>query len=87
MLFRSDPARRAIGSYLASLPDPYRHPPEDDPPPPLLRPLEDAGVSLEPPEAIDAALEEARPRRARMFTVLTHQGWPWDDALHHRFAR
>lgn len=45
-----DPARRAIGSYLASLPDPYRHTPEEDPPPPVLLALENAGVPLLPPE-------------------------------------
>jgi hypothetical protein len=78
-----DPARRAIGSYLASLPDPYRHPPERDPPPPALRTLEDAGIPLHPPDTLDAALQQARPRRARILTVLTHQGWHWADALYH----
>jgi hypothetical protein len=77
-----DPARRAIGSYLTSLPDPYRRSPADDPPPPALGALEDAGIPLQPPELIDAALRQVQPRRARMLTVLSHQGWRWADALY-----
>ncbi len=82
-----DPARRAIGSYLASLPNPYRRPSEDDPPPPGLGRLRDAGVPLQPPHVVDRVLEEVQPRRARILTVLDHQGWSWADALSHHDLR
>jgi hypothetical protein len=82
-----DPARRAIGSYLASLPNPYRDPRNDDPPPPAIGALEDAGLPLHPPDVLDAAIRRVRPRRARLQTVLSHQGWQWTDALYHQGDR
>lgn len=78
-----DPARRAIATYLDTLPDTGRRAPRQDPPPPELDLLEAAGVALQPPDEVAAALEQARPQRARMLRVLTHQGWRWDDALYH----
>jgi hypothetical protein len=82
-----DPARRAIASYLTSLPNPYRRPSEGDPPPPVLGPLLDAGIPLQPPHVVDEVLEEVQLRRARILTVLDHQGWSWADALYHHDLR
>ncbi|MCF8373467.1 MAG: potassium channel family protein [Bacteroidales bacterium] len=71
--------RRAITSYLVTLPEAFITPGVEDPPLPELAALETNGILLIPGETADLAYEKIKLRRRLLLSLIKDDGWEWND--------
>jgi hypothetical protein len=71
--------RKAISSYLVTLPAAFIVPGEVTPPLPLLSSLEGQGIKRIQGEAVNAAYASLGARRRLLLSLVKDDGWEWDD--------
>lgn len=71
--------RRAITSYLVTLPEAFIIPGKHTPPLPKLSVLEAKGVQLVQGETVNLAYEKIKSRRMLLLSLIKDDGWEWND--------
>lgn len=71
--------RRAITSYLITLPESFIKPGDKTPPLPKLAALETKGIQLIQGETVDLAFENIKSRRRLLLSLIKDDGWEWND--------
>ena len=71
--------RRAITSYLVTLPEAFIIPGDNTPPLPELAALETKGIQLIHDETVDLAYEKIKSRRSLLLSLIKDDGWEWND--------
>ncbi len=71
--------RRAITSYLVTLPEAFITPGEKSPPQPELSALEAKGVHLIQGKTVDLAYEKIKSRRRLLLSLIKDDGWERND--------
>jgi hypothetical protein len=71
--------RRAITSYLVTLPEAFITPGNETPPLPELTALGAKGIQLIKGGAVDLAYEKIMSRRRLLLSLIKDDGWEWND--------
>lgn len=71
--------RRAITSYLVTLPEAFITRGNETPPPPELTALETKGIKLIQGKTADLAYEKIKSRRRLLLSLIKDDGWEWND--------
>lgn len=71
--------RRAISSYLVTLPEAFITPGDETPPQHELIPLETKGIQLIHGKTVDLAYEKIKSRRRLLLSLIKDDGWVWND--------
>jgi hypothetical protein len=71
--------RKAISSYLITLPATYITPGKKTPPILLLTALENKGIKIISGEMVDLEYEKLRTRRRLLLSLIKDDGWEWTD--------
>jgi len=71
--------RRAITSYLVTLPEAFIIPGDETPPLPELTALEAKGILLIKGKEADLAYEKIKSRRRLLLSLIKDDGWEWKD--------
>ena len=71
--------RKAISSYLVTLPATYITPGKKTPPIPILAALENKGIKIISGEMVDLEYEKLRTRRRLLLSLIKDDGWEWID--------
>ncbi len=71
--------RRAITSYLVTLPEAFITPGVETPPIPELSALETKGIQLIQGKTLDLAYEKIKSRRRLLLSLIKDDGWNWND--------
>lgn len=71
--------RRAITSYLVTLPEAYITRGDETPPLPKLTALENKGIQLIQGETVDVAYKKTKSRRRLLLSLIKDDGWEWKD--------
>ncbi len=71
--------RKAITSYLVTLPEAFIIPGDETPPLPELSALETKGIQLIKGETVDLAYEKIKSRRRLLLSLIKDDGWNWND--------
>lgn len=71
--------RRAITSYLVTLPEAFITPGDETPPLPGLSALEAKGIQLIQGKTADLAYEKIESRRRLLLALIKDDGWEWND--------
>ncbi len=71
--------RRAITSYLTTLPEAFITPGDEDPPLPELTALKTKGIQLIQDKTTDLAYENIKSRRRLLLSLIKDDGWDWND--------
>jgi hypothetical protein len=71
--------RRAITSYLVTLPEAFITPSNQSPPLPNLSAYETLGIQLNQGETVDLAYEKIKSRRRLLLSLIQDDGWKWND--------
>jgi len=71
--------RKAISSYLITLPEAFIIPGKETPPLQVLTALEDKGIKIIYGRRIDLEYEKLITRRRLLLSLLIDDGWGWDD--------
>ena len=71
--------RRAITSYLVTLPEAFITPGDETPPLPELSAFEHKEIPLIKDETLDIAYETIKSRRRLLLSLIKDDGWNWND--------
>ena len=71
--------RKAISSYLVTLPATFITPGKKTPPILILTALENKGIKIISGEMVDLEYEKLRTRRRLLLSLLKDDGWEWTD--------
>jgi hypothetical protein len=71
--------RRAITSYLVTLPEAFITPGDETPPLPELAALETKGIQLTEGKTLGLAYEKIKSRRRLLLSLIKDDGWEWND--------
>ena len=71
--------RKAISSYLLTLPAAFITPGEEVPGQFDLSKLEERGIPVVRGEEVDAVYEDLTSRRRLLLALIRDDGWQWDD--------
>jgi len=71
--------RKAITSYLITLPATFINPGKDTPPILILSALESKGIKILSGETIDLEYKKLRTRRRLLLSLIKDDGWKWTD--------
>ena len=71
--------RKAISSYLITLPATFITPGKDTPPLLILTALENKGIKIITGEMVDLKYEKLRTRRQLLLSLIKDDGWEWAD--------
>ncbi|UQD55279.1 potassium channel family protein [Flavobacterium sp. K5-23] len=71
--------RKAISSYLITLPATFITPGKDTPPILILTALENKGIKIITGETVDLKYEKLRTRRRLLLSLIKDDGWKWSD--------
>lgn len=71
--------RKAISSYLITLPEAFIKPSNETPPVLILTALEDKGIKIIYGRTIDLEYKKLTTRRRLLLSLLKDDGWKWDD--------
>jgi len=71
--------RRAITSYLVTLPEAFITPGNETPPLPEFKTLETKGIELIQGETLNLAYEKIKSRRRLLLSLIKDDGWNWND--------
>jgi hypothetical protein len=71
--------RKAISSYLITLPATYITPGKKTPPTLVLTTLKDKGIKIISGEKVDLDYEKLRTRRRLLLSLIEDDGWEWAD--------
>jgi len=71
--------RRAITSYLITLPEAFITPGNETPPQPELSALENKGIQLIQGKTLSLAYEKIESRRRLLLSLIKDDGWNWND--------
>lgn len=71
--------RKAISSYLETLPATYIIPEKKTPPVLILTALENKGIKILSGETVDLEYKKLRTRRRLLLSLIKDDGWEWTD--------
>lgn len=71
--------RKAISSYLVTLPATFINPSKESPPALNLSPLENKGVTILSGEIVDREYAKLKTRRRLLLSLIKDDGWEWTD--------